>query len=100
MARWLSGSIPRKSNNYTGHNFERFVNPVYDHLYEQSVLESDPEKRRQLFIRLNDIIVDEVVRIPLVNRAALNAVSNTLTGIEFTPWDAMVWKIKDWKREP
>ncbi len=73
---------------------------MYDRLYEQSVLESDPEKRRQLFIRLNDMIVDEVVRIPLVNRATLNAVSNTLTGLEFTPWDAMFWKIKDWNREP
>jgi len=99
MARWLSRSIPRKSNNYRGLNFERFADPVYDRLYEQSVLESDPEKRRLLFLRLNDIIVDEVVRIPLINRATLNAVSNTLTGVEFTPWDAMVWKIKDWERK-
>ncbi len=99
FSRWLSGNIPRKSNNYTGLNFERFASPVYDRLYEQSVLESDPEKRRQLFIRLNDMIVDEVVRIPLVNRASLNAVSNTLKGIDITPWDSAVWKIKDWERK-
>ncbi|MDM8515698.1 peptide ABC transporter substrate-binding protein [Desulfobacterales bacterium HSG16] len=97
MKRWHSDFIPRKANNFKGHNFERWANFEYDNLYKQSIIEADPEKRRQLIIRLNDMVVDEVVRIPLVNKAVINAASNTLEGIELTPWDAVVWKIKDWK---
>jgi len=100
MARWLSGNIPQKSNDYTGLNWERWASPEYDRLYARAVVELDPEKRRHLFIRLNDLLVDEVVRIPLVNKAVINAVGNDIKGVELTPWDAIVWKIKDWKRKP
>ncbi|MCP4109093.1 MAG: peptide ABC transporter substrate-binding protein [Desulfobacteraceae bacterium] len=100
MKRWHSDFIPRKANNFTGHNYERWSNSEYDALYMQSTMEADPEKRRQLFIGLNDMIVGEVVRIPMVNRAIVNAVSKTLEGVELTPWDAAVWKIKDWRRKP
>lgn len=96
--KWLhSSQIPQKSNNYKGHNYQRWNNPEYDALYEKAVSESDIGKRRKMIIQLNDMAIENVVLIPLVNKAFVNAVSNHLDGVEFTPWDAAVWKIKDWR---
>ncbi len=44
-------------------------------------------------------VVEEVVLIPLVRRTDVHGISKTLEGIEFSPWDAATWKIKDWKRK-
>ncbi len=41
---------------------------------------------------------DEVVTIPLVQNSLSAAVSNTLEGIDLTPWDSDTWNIADWRR--
>jgi peptide/nickel transport system substrate-binding protein len=98
MQWWTCDEIAQKSNNWSGNNVERWCNAEYDALYEQSMVEMDPEKRTQLFIHMNDLIVEDVVLIPLVDRADVHGISNTLEGVEFTPWDSALWKIKDWRR--
>jgi peptide/nickel transport system substrate-binding protein len=92
--------IPQGANEWKGGgNMGRWCDPEYDALFEQIAGELDPEKRTQLIIRMNDVVVEEVVLIPLVRRANIHGISNTLDGVEFTPWDAVTWKIKDWKRK-
>lgn len=98
MQSWICAEIAQKSNNWTGNNIERWCNPEYDALYEQSKTEMDPEKRRQLFIQMNDLLVNEVVMIPLVDRAGVHGFSNALIGVDLTPWDSELWNIKDWRR--
>lgn len=98
MQFWLCSEIPQQENNWSGQNMGRWCNPLYDRLYEQSTKEMDPEKRTQLFIQMNDLIVEEVAVIPLVHRVRINGVDETLRGMDFTPWDAEVWNIKDWRR--
>ena len=49
---------------------------------------------------MNDLIINDIVLIPLVHRAQLSAVGNTLSGVRLTPWDADTWNIKDWRRSP
>ncbi len=90
--------IAQKANNWSGANYSRYCNPAYDELWQQSTTELDPEKRRQLFIQMNDLLVNEVVTMPIINRADVVGVSNTLIGLDFTPWDTNTWKIMDWKR--
>ncbi len=51
-----------------------------------------------MFILMNDLLVKEVVVIPLVHRANVNAFSNSITGYELTPWDSRTWDIMNWKR--
>jgi peptide/nickel transport system substrate-binding protein len=58
----------------------------------------DPEKRRQLFIQMNDLLVGDVVMIPIFGRNFVSGADRTLEGIDLTPWDAQVWNIKDWRR--
>lgn len=96
---WTCNQIPQKANNWSGgSNFERWCNAEYDALYQQSLVEIDPAKRRQLFMQMNDLLVEDVVTIPLVHLASVSGISNSLTGVKLTPWDAQVWDIQNWRR--
>jgi peptide/nickel transport system substrate-binding protein len=97
MKYWLCSSIPQKSNSWSGENAERWCSPQYDALYAQSQREIDPDKRARLFIQMNDMLIDDIVMIPLVHTADLYGASNALTDVDLTPWDASVWNIKDWR---
>jgi peptide/nickel transport system substrate-binding protein len=91
--------IPQQANDWTGLNIARWCNPEYDALYEQSTVELDPERRRQLFILMNDLLIEDVALIPLVNLFVSSGVGHTLEGVELTPWDSHMWNVKDWRRE-
>ncbi len=99
LKNWTCDEIAQKSNDWSGANIERWCNPDYDALYQQLTRELDPEKRRDLFIQMNDMLIEDVVIIPLVHQADVHGVSNTIEGLELTPWDAALWNIKDWSRK-
>ena len=90
--------IPQKANNWSGDNNSRYCNPEYDRLWQKSVTELDPEKREMIFKLMNDILVDEVVIIPLVHRADVVAFSNDISGYELTAWDMRTWDIMNWRK--
>jgi peptide/nickel transport system substrate-binding protein len=98
MQWWTCDQIAQKANSWTGRNIERWCNPEYDQLYQQSTVEMEPERRRELFITMNDMIIEEVVLIPIGHRAQIFGVSRDLEDVELTPWDAETWNIKDWRR--
>ncbi len=99
LSWWTCQQVPQMTNDWTGLNLQRWCNPEYDELYQKSTTEIDPEKRRQLIIQMSTMLGEEVVTIPLVQRANSSAVSNTLEGVDLTPWDSDVWNIKDWRRK-
>jgi peptide/nickel transport system substrate-binding protein len=98
MGRWVCAEIPQMSNNWTGLNHERWCNPQYDELFRQASAEVDSDIREQLFIQMNDMLINDVVTIPLVHRGQVSGVSNTLQEVNPTPWDAETWNIKEWRR--
>ena len=102
LAHWGNlkcDKIPQQANQWKGGgNMGRWCHPEYDEIFEMLAGELDPARRTQLFIRMNDMVVEEVVLIPLVRRAEIHGINKTLDGIEFTPWDAATWRIKDWRR--
>ena len=98
MESWTCAEISQKANNWSGANEMRWCSRAYDLLYHESTQELDPEKSRQLFISMNNMLVDQVVMIPLVRQADISGVSNNLLGVDITPWDADMWNIKDWRR--
>lgn len=99
MRGWTCDEIPQKFNNWSKLNVSRYCNSKYDLLWRQSTTEPNSERRRQLFIQMNDFLIKDVALIPLVNRAMTSAVSNRLAGVDLTPWDTDTWNIKDWKRK-
>ncbi len=99
MQGWLCEEIAQRSNNWALSNWARYCNPEYDTIYRNAAQEIDLEKRRRLFIDLNDLLIEDVAVIPLVHLVDFGGVSNTLVGLDLTPWDVDVWNIKDWRRE-
>lgn len=100
MQNWTSARIPQQSNNWQGENEERWVNAEYDALYQQVLTEIDPDKRRDLFVQMNDLLINNVVMIPLIVRAEVSGINRQLGGVELTPWDSETWLIKNWRTLP
>jgi peptide/nickel transport system substrate-binding protein len=51
-----------------------------------------------MFIEMNDILVNNVVVIPLIHRAEVVGVTNNLQGVNLTPWDMSTWNIVEWQK--
>ncbi|MEM8781060.1 MAG: peptide ABC transporter substrate-binding protein, partial [Cyanobacteria bacterium P01_G01_bin.49] len=97
MKTYTCDEIPQKANNWSGDNYSRYCNSEYDQLWAAAIKELDPQKRQEMFIEMNDILVDDFVVLPLVHRADVTAISNRLQGFKLTPWDRNTWNIKDWE---
>ena len=59
---------------------------------------SDPVKRAALFIKMNDMVVQDPVVIPVVYRPMAAAISRKLRAT-LSGWDNTFWNLKDWYRE-
>ncbi len=71
--------MAQAGNSWNGQNFQRYSNAEYDALYDQLRATVDVEQAAQIIIQMNDILVNDVVVIPEVNRAADKyAISNRL----------------------
>ena len=98
METYTCSEISQKANNWSGRNTSRYCNPEYDRLWQQAKTELDPEKRKQIFIKMNDLIINNASAIPLIHRADVVGVSKNLIGVDLTPWDTRTWNIMEWKR--
>jgi peptide/nickel transport system substrate-binding protein len=96
MAAWVCDQAAQKENDWSLPNWSRYCNPEFDTLFHQAVAELDPEKRKELFVRMNELLIEDVAVIPLVNTTQPMAISVDLKGYDSTPWDVEVWKIADW----
>jgi len=99
MAQFLSWELPSRETNWTGRNFSRYRNPAFDQLWRQAEGEMDPVKRAALFIRMNDLVVQSAVVIPVTWRNVLHAAANSLNGIEPNGWDTIFGRIAYWYRQ-
>ena len=106
MIGWFAGpdgeNVAQKANDWNGQNYCRFQNADYDKIFDAVRLETDIAKAAEMFIQLNDIIIDEVAVIPLVNRAADKyAISTTLEGenIGVSDFEVNYWNIANWNRK-
>ncbi|MDQ2653284.1 MAG: peptide ABC transporter substrate-binding protein [Chloroflexota bacterium] len=106
MIGWYAGpegeNVAQKANDWNGQNYCRFQNADYDELFDQVRLETDIAKAAELFIQLNDIIINEVAVIPLVNRAADKyAISTTLydENVGVSDFEVNYWNIANWNRK-
>jgi ABC-type transport system substrate-binding protein len=99
MAHFVSWEIAGKANDWAGRNIVRWANAEYDRLWKQAATELDPVRRAALFIRMNDLLIEDMVVIPVVWRNEVVAVSHQLRGLELTTWDSNLWDLAYWYRE-
>lgn len=98
LGRWTCDQVPDPDNNNRGANVIRWCNATYESLYTQARTERDREQRRQLILQMNDLLVTDGFVIPVVQVANVFGLSNSIEGMEWTPWDAEVWTISKWRR--
>ena len=95
MRQFLSSEVASKSNKWQGRNITRWRNAEYDALYKATEHETDPVKRAALFIKMNDLVIKNVVVIPVVYRPSVAAVANRLH-VLLSGWDSYIWNLHDW----
>jgi peptide/nickel transport system substrate-binding protein len=98
MRQFVSWEIASKDNKWQGNNPARWRNEEYDKTFRAAQVELDPVKRAALFIKMNDMVVEDVAVIPVVNRRWVAAMSNKLKAT-LSGWDDDFWNLKDWYRE-
>ncbi|WP_159585606.1 peptide ABC transporter substrate-binding protein [Chelativorans xinjiangense] len=98
MNQFLSWEVATKANKWQGRNITRWTNPEYDKLYREAEAELDPVKRAALFIRMNEMVIEEVAVIPVVSRPRVAALSNKLHA-PLSGWDNYTAHLKDWYRD-
>jgi len=98
MNQFTSWEVASKDNKWQGRNVTRWRNEEYDKIYRAAEAEMDPVKRAALFIRMNDLVIQNVVVIPVVQRPRVAAVSNRLRA-EQSGWDSDFWALQNWYRE-
>ncbi|HXD99560.1 MAG TPA: peptide ABC transporter substrate-binding protein [Candidatus Acidoferrum sp.] len=98
MRCFTSGDVATKQNNWQRFNVWRWRNDEYDRLYRAAETEVDPVKRAALFIRMNDLVVQSGIVVPIALRAKAAAISNRLRGVEHNPHDIDFWNVAAWSR--
>jgi len=97
---WTCAQANGKAANWQNGGYERYCNPDYDAIFAQLKKETDPAKRNDLAIKANDLLISDVVVIPIINRIAPSptAYSKALKGIDISPWDSEMYNIADWSK--
>jgi peptide/nickel transport system substrate-binding protein len=96
---WTSGQIASRANNWLLGNRGRYSNRDFDALAARLRTETDVDKRAQLAIQANDLLIQDVAVIPLVQRSAVTSgVAKSLKGVDPSPWDSEMYNIADWTK--
>jgi len=99
MNQFTSWEVATKDNKWQGRNITRWRNEEYDKFFRAAESELDPVKRAALFIKMNDLAIQNIVVIPVVLRPAVAGISNRLKGAEQSGWDSNFWNLENWYRE-
>jgi peptide/nickel transport system substrate-binding protein len=98
MRQFLSSEIASKDNKWQGRNITRWHNDDYDKAFDAAESELDPVKRAALFIKMNDMVVEDPAVIPVVYRPGVSGMSRQLRAT-LSGWDNVLWDLKNWYRE-
>jgi len=97
MRQFTSWEAAGKENKWSGRNITRWRNEEYDRLYRSAETEMDPVKRAAMFIRMNDVLIQNVVVIPVLWRNRVAAAGARLR-VDLSPWDSDLWRLSYWHR--
>lgn len=103
MKYWYAGpdneNVAQKQNGYSGTNKTRWVSAEYDAEFDKLVALTDPGEVAAQFILLNDLVVDNIVEIPLVQTFAdLYAINNRINkdNVVVSPFGDLYWNLANW----
>ena len=80
LRRFCSWEASTKDNKWQGRNTTRWQNKEFDDIHKAGQVELDPVKRAAMMIKLNELVVNDHVVIPLVARLGVAAVEQQARG--------------------
>jgi peptide/nickel transport system substrate-binding protein len=95
---WTCAKMNSAENRWQGGNDGRYCSEEYDATYAALATELDPAKRVELFVKLNDILINDVAVIPLISRDTPQAKLKELNGPTYTNFDSVLWNIQTWSK--
>jgi peptide/nickel transport system substrate-binding protein len=95
MNQYVSWEVATQENKWQGRNIVRWRNEEYDATYRAAESEMDPMKRAEMFIKLNDLVIQSRHIIPVVARPTVSA-SGTALQTSLSGWDNTFWNLRDW----
>jgi peptide/nickel transport system substrate-binding protein len=98
MDQFTSWEVSQKANKWQGRNKTRWSNEEYDRTWKAAESEMDPVKRAALFVKMNDLVIQHVVVVPVVYRPRVAAISNRMRDVVQSGWDVDVWNLTYWSR--
>lgn len=93
-----SSHIPDPANGFGGQNYTGYSNPEVDQLIDDIEVELDPEKRRTMWSRMQEIYIEDVPVIPLYFRANSFITPPGFEGLRPTghQYPSSLW-VEDWR---
>ena len=98
MTQFVSTEASCKANKWQGRNISRWKNEEYDRAYRAAETVLDPVKRAALFIRMNELVIENRAVMPIMSRNEVNAAATKLQ-VPLSGWDSNLWLLRDWYRE-
>ena len=99
MNQFVSWEVASKANKWQGRNITRWRNEEYDRAYTAADSELDPIKRAALFIKMNDLLIQNVVVIPVLWRNGASASATNLRGMDLSGWESTFWRLPYWYKQ-
>jgi peptide/nickel transport system substrate-binding protein len=99
MDQFCSWEAASKDNKWQGRNITRWKSEEYDKVWRAAEAEMDPVKRAALFIKMNELVIQDIVVIPVVFRPRVAAIGLKLRNAEQSGWDGDFWNLANWYRE-
>ena len=99
MNQFTSWEVSSRANKWQGRNVTRWRNEEYDRAYNAADVEMDPVKRAALFVKMNDLVIQNVVVIPVLWRNGVSASTTKLRGMDLNGWDSTLWRLPYWYKE-
>ncbi len=98
LRQFCSWEVATKDNKWQGRNITRHQSKEYDDIHKAAQVEIDPIKRAAMLIKLNEIVINNWIVIPVVARLGAAAAKEKLV-LELTGWDNNTWDLPNWYRE-
>ena len=98
MNQFTSDQVSQKANKWASRNLVRWQNKEYDAAFAEAQVELDPVKRAALFIKMNDLVINDGHVIPLFARPRPVGVVNKLS-TSISAWDNLTSFMSYWHRE-
>jgi len=95
FASWEASS---KDNKWQGRNITRWQSPEADKLIRDAEVELDPVKRAAIFIKINDLAIQNNIVMGIVQRPTVSAKSLQLNA-DISGWDNNTSDLSDWFKD-